>query len=319
MSLAVIRFLFLGLLFCQTVDAEWKKIDVGTLAWLRSIYFLDDTRGWIVGSNGTFLTTSDGGENWRAVKGISKDDIRDVFFLDQQNGWLLCERSIYSLSREPSSYLLNTSDGGSTWIAVPLGDGKDRIIRFAFSKKGKGIAFGEGGAIWQSQEGDLPWSKSTLPMRNLILGATFFNEENAIVVGTGSAGYISTNGAKTWNQISIAGKGDKPRLNSVFFIDKSSGWAVGSNGKIFVTLDQGNHWTEQVSNVSTELTDIFFLNQNDGIAVGSAGTILSTTTAGKNWTVERGATKHKLEKVSFSGRKGFAIGFGGTVIVRSIS
>lgn len=308
--------LFFCVIFVQDPSAQWKKIDVGTLAWLRSVYFLNETQGWIVGSSGTFLTTSDGGESWKAVKNISKDDIRDVFFLDEQNGWLLCERNIYDLGREPASYLLKTSDGGSTWIAISLGEGKNRIIRFAFSKKGKGIAFGEGGTVWHSQEGDLTWRQSVLPTRNLLLGGMFFNDDNAIVVGTGGAGYISANGPTTWNKTSIGAIGDKPRLNSVFFVDQNSGWAVGANGKIFVTMDQGKHWNEQVSNVSGELTDIFCLSRNEGVSVGSDGTILSTTTAGKHWKAEPSDTMHKLEKVSFAGRKGFAVGFGGTVLVR---
>jgi len=42
---------------------------------------------------------------------------------------------------------------------------------------------------------------------------------------------------------------------------------------------------------------------------------LRTKTAGNVWTLENTNVKHKLEKIIFVGKKGFAIGFGGTILV----
>jgi len=67
------------------------------------------------------------------------------------------------------------------------------------------------------------------------------------------------------------------------------------------------------------LTDIFFNNPADGWAVGDEGAILRTNTAGNIWTtiksgVNKSGVKHKLEGVFFVGRKGRAVGFGGTIL-----
>lgn len=36
-------------------------------------------------------------------------------------------------------------------------------------------------------------------------------------------------------------------LNSVFFIDENTGWAVGSGGRIIATTNGGTLWAQQVS------------------------------------------------------------------------
>ncbi len=41
---------------------------------------------------------------------------------------------------------------------------------------------------------------------------------------------------------------------------------------------------------------------------------LLTTTAGNIWTIVEPKVKHRLEKVFFVGKKGWAVGFGGTIL-----
>lgn len=59
-----IFILLLILASFQIAKAEWVKRDVNTLSWLRAIYFVDSNTGWIGGSRGTFLTTTDSGKTW---------------------------------------------------------------------------------------------------------------------------------------------------------------------------------------------------------------------------------------------------------------
>ncbi len=59
---------------------------------------------------------------------------------------------------------------------------------------------------------------------------------------------------------------------------------------------------------------MFFCNTAEGWAVGEEGLILHTTTAGNIWTIVEPKVKHRLEKVFFVGKKGWAVGFGGTIL-----
>ncbi len=67
------------------------------MAWLRSVFFIDQNRGWAAGSKGTLLRTDDGGRTWKATSASTDDIVRDIFFVDEQNGWLVCEVNAYQL------------------------------------------------------------------------------------------------------------------------------------------------------------------------------------------------------------------------------
>lgn len=305
--------LILCFAFFQTAEAGWTKQNSGTLAWLRSIYFSDQNKGWVVGSKGTYLTTEDGGKTWKQDKKITEDNIRDVYFSDEKTGWLLCERNIYNLGNQPASYLMRTFDGGASWDTFDFSVGKDRIARVFFAADGSGFAVGESGAFLSLQSDENTWKKSTLPVRYLMLGGNFTDNLHGLLVGGGGTILLTEDGGSSWNQAKIAGD-QKTKLASVFFIDQKTGWAVGEAGKIYFTNTGGKLWSEQASNVVENLSDVFFVNAEEGFAVGDGGVILHTKTAGKIWSIEKADSKHKLERVFLVGKKAFAVGFGGTIL-----
>ncbi len=308
-------FAFLLFLICfQTAQADWVKQNSNTLAWLHDVHFFNETKGFIAGSNGTFLETKDGGKTWTKRKNFIEDTILQIYFSDDYSGWLLCERPIFNRGANSSSYLMKTTDGGESWEKVEFKDGgRNRITKIFFNQKGKGTAIGESGAFFESKD-DGTWEKSPSPIRYLLLDGAFFDDTHGAIVGAGGSVYFTEDSGASWNQANIFG--DKSaKINAVFFANQKSGWAVGTKGKIFQTVSGGKTWREQKSGVTKDLFDVFFTNAAEGWAVGSDGTILHTKTAGNVWTLENTKVKHKLEKIIFVGKKGFAIGFGGTILV----
>lgn len=315
-SVKKISILVLCFVCFQTAFAGgggWTKQNSGTLAWLHSVYFVNPNKGWIAGSNGTLLTTADGGKTWEQIYHLSEDTIRDVYFSDALTGWLLCERNVYNLGDLPASYLLKTSDGGANWEKIDFTDGRERIARMFFAIGGYGFAVGEGGTLMVMQNDRKSWKKFPLPVRFLMLDGNFSDALNGAVVGGSGTILFTEDAGLTWKPATIAGSA-KPRLNSVFFINQKTGWAAGAEGKIYATINGGKFWREQNSNVTKNLSDIFFINTAEGFAIGEEGTILHTTTAGNVWEVEETVSKHKLERIFFVGQKGFAVGFGGTIL-----
>jgi hypothetical protein len=69
-------------------------------------------------------------------------------------------------------------------------------------------------------------------------------------------------------------------LNSVYFTDNNTGWAVGFEGTILNTTDGGLNWNSQSSGTSNYLNSVYFTDNNTGWAVGGDETILKTTTGG---------------------------------------
>jgi photosystem II stability/assembly factor-like uncharacterized protein len=81
-------------------------------------------------------------------------------------------------------------------------------------------------------------------------------------------------------------------LRKIFFVDESSGWAIGLNGTIIATTDSGNSWAIQNSTVTSPIVDICFIDKNKGWALTYpeqppfGTTILKTSNGGLNWAAE---------------------------------
>lgn len=306
--------LCLILLCFQIAKADWTKQNSNTLAWLQDVYFLDEQTGWIVGSSGTFLATKDGGKNWKKEKNFTEDTIRQVYFTDASNGWLLCERDLFALGANSPSYFLKTADGGVSWKRVEFNDNqRKRVTKFFFAKNGTGLAIGEGGAVFGLADDKKTWKRLPSPARYLLFDGIFTDDAHGTIVGAGGSILFTEDAGLSWNKASIFGDANA-KLNSVFFINQKNGWTVGASGKIFQTINGGKTWREQKSNVTIDLTDIFFRNTAEGWAIGDEGTILHSATAGNVWTAVKSSVSHKLERVFFVGKKGFAVGFGGTIL-----
>ena len=312
------------LLFTVSAPAfgSWTKQRTGSLAWLHSVFFLDQNRGWAVGSRGTLLSTTDGGRTWKSKSSPIEDTIRDIYFTDDQNGVIVCERSIYDLQTndEPRAYLLKTMDGGEHWKKVTIRGGSvdARLMRTVFTRDGRGWAFGEGGAMFVTSDAGSSWMRLQAPTRYLLLGGAMVNESGWLV-GAGSTILQTNDGGETWHHARFAVPVNV-RFNATSFLNDRIGWAVGTSGSIFRTVNGGRSWQRQRSNVSSDLLDVKFVNSAEGWAVGAEGTVLHTRDGGINWITERSPTPHTLERIFFTDRNhGWAVGFGGTIIAYGAS
>ena len=74
-------------------------------------------------------------------------------------------------------------------------------------------------------------------------------------------------------------------LNSVNFVDAKVGWAVGHWGAILKTIDGGETWKLQRSDVKVDqpLFSVYFKNEHEGWAVGLWSLLLSTRDGGATW------------------------------------
>ena len=310
-----ISVIFLFLASFQSAQAGWTRQNSGTFAWLHSIYFLNENKGWIVGSQGTFLTTEDNGKSWRQANKFTADTIRDVYFSDERSGWVLCERAAFDAGAVAPSYLMKTADGGASWERIEFaGDGRERIVRMFFTTSGYGYAVGESGAFFAMRDDRKTWKRTPTPSRYLLLDVNFTDDLHGAIVGGGRTILFTEDAGLTWNKAFVAGKSEA-KLSSVFFINQKTGWAVGAQGKIYATMNAGRLWREQNSSVDKDLTDIYFANTAEGWSIGERGTLLHSTTGGNVWNAIESNVRHKLEKITFAGKKGFVVGFGGTLLI----
>ena len=123
-----------------------------------------------------------------------------------------------------------------------------------------------------------------------------------------------------WN---TSPSGTSQNLNGVYFVDSSTGWAVGAVGTILKTENSGISWLAQTSGVpATSLEDIAFsgAGASTGIVVGASGLILRTTDA-FTWQTMNGSTSNNLFGVSWVVNTStvWAAGASGTVRVSTDS
>ena len=293
--------------------AGWTRRDVKSLAWFRSIFFLDEKKGWIGGSGGALFSTVDG-ENWEEHRKFTNATIRDIYFSDEKNGWLLCERDVFNLGRESPSYLLQTTDGGANWKKFDFeNDNRERVAKIFFTPEQIGFAVGESGAMFALQDSPLKWEKQPAQTRFLLTDGTFFQNSRGVIVGGGGTILFTEDSGLTWDKATVFTSGSI-KFNSVFFWDQKNGWAVGADGKIFQTINGGKSWREENNRVAKDLNDVFFISNSEGFAAGQDGLILHTTTAGNVWTPIKTPVAHHLEKLWMFKDQGWAIGFGGTIL-----
>ena len=114
-------------------------------------------------------------------------------------------------------------------------------------------------------------------------------------------------------------------LESVYFTDINTGYAVGSNSKgtmkgiILKTINAGKTWTEIPFTVNNQfitiLTSIYFTSSDIGYAVGWTGTIIKTVDAGNTWSPLSSGTMNDLHSIYFTSADiGYAVGNGGSMI-----
>jgi photosystem II stability/assembly factor-like uncharacterized protein len=109
-------------------------------------------------------------------------------------------------------------------------------------------------------------------------------------------------------------------LADVYFVDATTGWAVGERGVIWHTGDGGVSWQQQESGASCRLNSVFFIDHRRGWAVGGAsrhygnttqGVVLRTTDNGETWRPIAGLLVPQLNRVKFfDSNVGIAIGPG---------
>ncbi|HEX8397534.1 MAG TPA: YCF48-related protein, partial [Pyrinomonadaceae bacterium] len=110
----------------------------------------DKLTGWAVGADGTILYTRDGGFNWRRQSSPVSNTLSGIFIKDKKTAIIAGGRGT----------ILLTDDAGETWREIKL-DGRDHFYAVAFAPKNfqKGWAVGSYGAIYQTSDGGLTWSK----------------------------------------------------------------------------------------------------------------------------------------------------------------
>ncbi len=312
------RLLFTAIgiiLLLNAYPQDWMQQQTNTNADLNSIFFINPDLGWAVGSEGTILKTTDGGEIWTLKSSGVTNDLNSVCFTDSLTGfavsfsellkttdggenWVIQDTvinaglsSVFFIGRDTgfvagTGRILKTTDNGKTWIKQ-AGFGCSGVDSFWATDAQTLYMGGSDFLTMKSMDGGVNWDVLIPNISYGSMESIFFTDHNTgyFAGGGWAQGFTNTYFAKTvdggatrTNPLGNIGKW----LTSVFFADSNHGYIAALDGSILKTTDAGNHWINLNSGVSSALTSIYFTDTTTGYVAGRSGIILKTTNGGLN-------------------------------------
>ncbi|EFK96780.1 hypothetical protein LDC_1194 [sediment metagenome] len=166
-----------------------------------SVYFINDSKGWVVGGNGTILHTTDSGRTWTSLISGTTFYLCDVYFTDESTGWVVGDNGT----------ILHTLDGGTTWLPQTSGT-MNRLSGIYFSDADIGWAVGDhilhtsdGGKTWLNQFSGAWWLSDV----HFTDANTGWSVGHAVILHTTNGGVVPVE----LNSFTATSKGKEVTLN----------------------------------------------------------------------------------------------------------
>ncbi len=214
---------------------EWLSSSDGTLRKLRRIGFTGDpytvgpyTEGVFTG--GMLLMTTNRGQVW-SVKHIFPDSVTYLLggsFPTARTGFVAA-----ALLPSSGEYaILKTTDGGSTWAALPIPDSITVLNDVCFTDSLRGYAAGRqfrnsmiSGVVIRTTDGGATWDRTDFPAVTGLMDLEFPSATTGYAVGTKANSFIhkTTDGGTSWTPLSY--QPDTIMLDGVCF---APGGVVGT-------------------------------------------------------------------------------------------
>ncbi|HET6558580.1 MAG TPA: YCF48-related protein [Prolixibacteraceae bacterium] len=270
------------ILFVNAHAQDWKWVNPSPTGHpLNGVKMVDATTAYAVGNHGTILKSTNGGRDWNIQHSNTVSNLSSISAIDKD--------TLYVSGRDLS--VLKSTDGGATWHPVRKGSyGERNVSKVFFVNSTVGYLLGDGlYELFKTTDGGITWTN--LPTELNFQGVTslyFTSADTGFTSGGGgTAGTMlkTTDGGAHWTNFSLPLSAS---FNSITFIDRKTGYLIGSSGEILRTQDGAltwqiqNKWPSSLTN--SNLSSISFADQNTGYIVGGKE-ILKTTNGGLKWEV----------------------------------
>jgi photosystem II stability/assembly factor-like uncharacterized protein len=274
----------------QTTDGgqTWTQLPNQFKHKIRSVWFVDQQRGWALTIDRDILYTEDGGNNWTLQRKAGTiqlklfgnrrqpvldqpEQIERLHFADDLHGWAWGGGRKDQYAEQPGTFL-TTLDGGKNWNPVPYPFAQD-VWSLYFLNANIGWASDRDGGFYKTTDGGLNWTAQQGKMPELTLNSIFFLDENyGWVAGRSGRLAKTTDGGRSWKKINEI----RPefKMRDCAFTDRDHGWAVGDNGAILHTPDGGATWLDYSQPGVADLRDLVLVGNKAAWAVGLSGAVL---------------------------------------------
>jgi len=301
-------------------DSPWETIQFEDQANTLDIDFIDENKGFLVGSNRLIMETNDGGKSWekRSLDISSEENFRllDIDFKGEE-GWLIGQPSL----------VMHTTDAGQSWTRLSLGN-KLPGQPFLVTTVGNNTAelATTAGAIYQTKDSGESW-------------------EAKVVDASGSGGVRDLRRTKDGNYVSVSSLGNffstlqkdndtwvahqrasSKRVQSIGFNPEGNLWMLSRGAEIRFNEDQQDleSWTKPIIPILNgyNYLDMGWDPKGNIWAGGGNGTLIVSKDEGKTWESDPVASKLPtnyikilfINKDDLKTTKGFILGERGYVL-----
>ncbi len=291
---------------------------------LYGVSFFNSTTGYIVGSKGLLLKTSDGGNSWNVINtGL--------------NNWFKCVKMVTldTVVCGGVDVLMKSFNGGISWDTTSFAwDSSSPTWGFndiyCFSESSwvavGGIDPTQFNYMYYTTNAGISWFCSNKINISPISSYLYIDSSIALVstynLGLSEATckiYKTTDAGNSFNFNYAMPKkpGGIGRVMSMSSFDKVNIYAVGDRGVIVTSNNAGGSWSQlSFANDSTDLYHIISISNQELYACGAWGTVIKTTNAGQTWSYISTGTNRRFNCIVHPPGSNFliAVGYGGTIL-----
>lgn len=277
---------------------SWNQVEIGTTHTIERIQFTSDGRGYLVTNGGEIFAYENDGWNE-----IANPDTLNLPLYDMD----VFGNIVYICGGDDSNSVvikIDTSGNASVIMRDTLGGltGIDGLDTNNIWVCGNDVIYYFNGSYWAPKYLANSWDPHPFKVGALSGETAFFVASK----DSGSVLLKYSNG--TWNTVTL-GNGDK--LNDIFFLNRSTGYIVGNENKIYYY--NGSVFIEDTSmeNLDISLYAVYKSDINSGYIVGGLGSGLNSTIYRFNqgkWEKEEGVKNAILRTVYYSDENDVWIG-----------
>lgn len=280
--------------------SSWSLRYSGRANNYTGVQFTSDVRGYIIGERGLILLTGNGGTSFTDRSRPLSLPFNTMHFVNNTSGYIAGN----------NGNIISTTNSGGGWTALNPATNRNVYGMYFFSLN-VGYVVGSRGYIAKTENRGVNWTTIAPGNGEIDYRAIgFFDEKTGLIIG--DKGWISRSAdGEEWTKIKSITEED---LNALEILDGNTAIAVGRNGTIIKTVDQGFSWRKIETDYLRGFNDLDFLDESVGFVVGEKGLILKTSDAGETFERMSTGTFQNLIGVSFGDMNtGYAVGENGAL------
>lgn len=248
---------------------------------LLAVHYANTNVACIAASDGSILTTQDGGLSWQ-----------------EANSGLIPAKPIYDLGHYQNKFyacsqngiILSSQDNGLTWQRVQLNTG-ETFNSISFAANGIGYVCGTNGIV-RRFNGNIWQSAPSGTLQHL-------NDIASVGSGFMAVGNNGTIRRFANNSLDTLDAGTNLHLHSIHMLNTDTGFVCGDNGLIIKTMDGGNLWNTLLVGADVSLKSMGF--SGDTLwAAGTKGRVMISVDAGNTWLERKVFPKEDINDLAYN-------------------